>query len=193
LKRQRIRLTQIQDIAGIRLICADAYDQDVVVRILPTVVTVAQIDDRRILPSHGYRAVHVIVVAEGRHVEVQVRTRAQQQWAEVSEKLADLLDPRIKYGGGPANVREGLAQFAETVKICEELERQHRTLLDAADQMRMRASDVALGSEYAKLRGDAEQLELQVREQRAGMEHWLIEIAQMLLSSATKEPDDFSD
>jgi len=59
--------------------------------------------------------------------------------------------------------------------------------------MRMRASDVAIGSQYAKLKEDAEQLVIQVQQQRTEMENWLKEIAQLLLDTAKKERDDFSD
>src|SRR6266704_1936073 len=68
-----IRLTQIQDIAGCRIVTPD-------------------IIDRRDTPSHGYRAVHVIVRHSGKLVEIQVRTALQHLWAELSEKLADLID-----------------------------------------------------------------------------------------------------
>jgi ppGpp synthetase/RelA/SpoT-type nucleotidyltranferase len=33
-------------------------------------------------------------------VEIQVRTSLQHLWAELSEKVADVFDPLIKYGGG---------------------------------------------------------------------------------------------
>jgi GTP pyrophosphokinase len=87
LNRQKIRLTQIQDIAGIRLVCGDAPDQDLLVIHISQLFPGVHIDDRRVMPSHGYRAVHFIVTGEdGRFVEIQLRTKAQHQWAEVSEK-----------------------------------------------------------------------------------------------------------
>src|SRR5262249_37640652 len=36
---------------------------------------------------------------------VQVRTAVQHSWAEFSEKLADLFDPALKYGGGRTSLR----------------------------------------------------------------------------------------
>jgi ppGpp synthetase/RelA/SpoT-type nucleotidyltranferase len=36
----------------------------------------------------------------GKRVEIQVRTAPQQAWAELSEKLSDVVDRALKYGGG---------------------------------------------------------------------------------------------
>jgi len=55
--------------------------------------------DRREKPSHGYRSVHLIVKGT-RWVEIQVRTALQHLWAELSEKLSDVIDPALKYGKG---------------------------------------------------------------------------------------------
>src|SRR5438552_3337035 len=75
-------------------------------------------------PSHGYRAVHVIPVVEGRPIEIQVRTYLQQRWAEVSEKYSDVVDPALKYGGGPEEARSLLADVAFLVSIVELQERE---------------------------------------------------------------------
>jgi ppGpp synthetase/RelA/SpoT-type nucleotidyltranferase len=78
--------------------------------------------DRRQNPSHGYRAVHVIVKLEGKAVEVQVRTILQHGWAELSEKLSDLKGPSIKYGGGDAGTRMFLEKASLLVARHEQLE-----------------------------------------------------------------------
>ena len=53
LKRESIRLTQIQVIAGCRLILSDSLEQDRVVSDLIRVLPAAKVVDRRISPSHG--------------------------------------------------------------------------------------------------------------------------------------------
>ena len=89
LKRESLRLTQMQDIAGCRIVIADIQAQDSVTAALRTLFDEFSIVDRRITPSHGYRAVHGIAKYRGRAVEVQIRTSAQHLWAELSEKLSD--------------------------------------------------------------------------------------------------------
>jgi ppGpp synthetase/RelA/SpoT-type nucleotidyltranferase len=75
--------------------------------------------DRREHPSHGYRAVHVIVDYRGKLIEVQVRSALQQAWAELSEKLSDVVDSAIKYGGGNQEVVSLLSNMSETTMSVE--------------------------------------------------------------------------
>lgn len=82
----------------------------------------ATIIDRRQRPSHGYRAVHVIARPNILPIEVQVRTRLQHLWAEISEKLADQLGVDVKYGGGPHMARQYLDHMGNIVKRFETLE-----------------------------------------------------------------------
>jgi ppGpp synthetase/RelA/SpoT-type nucleotidyltranferase len=61
----------------------------------------ARVVDRRVHPTFGYRAVHVIVKVGRCSCEIQVRTVPQHLWAEIVERLADLWGRDIRYGGGP--------------------------------------------------------------------------------------------
>ena len=78
--------------------------------------------DRRTNPSHGYRAVHVIVTMSETLIEIQVRSTLQHLWAEFSERLSDKVDPAIKYGGGHEQIRQALSQTSEMVAEFETLE-----------------------------------------------------------------------
>jgi putative GTP pyrophosphokinase len=59
LNRSSMRLSQMQDVAGCRTVVVDIAEQDRLVSTiegkLPCVIS-----DRRLRPSHGYRAVHVV-------------------------------------------------------------------------------------------------------------------------------------
>ena len=123
LRRESIRLTQIQDIAGCRLIVTDLANQDSVVRSLDTLFEHSTIIDRRERPSHGYRAVHIVVNHGGKLIEIQVRTALQHLWAELSEKYSDVEDPAIKYGGGSADAQGLLNDASMLVKSVESSER----------------------------------------------------------------------
>ena len=122
LNRESIRLVQIQDIAGCRVVVSDAVEQERVVVVLRTVFPGVSIVDRRARPSYGYRAVHAIVQGSGKAVEIQVRTSLQHLWAELSEKLSDVFDPAIKYGGGTDEVKHMLGVASEAVAGLEEVE-----------------------------------------------------------------------
>lgn len=119
LRRESIRLTQIQDIAGCRVIVAGILDQDKTVQALTNLFERTTIIDRRQQPSHGYRAVHVIVSHDGKMIEIQIRTTLQHLWAELSEKFADVFDPEMKYGGGDKTYREILTDWSLLVESHE--------------------------------------------------------------------------
>jgi putative GTP pyrophosphokinase len=80
LHRESIRLSQVQDIAGCRLVVANMEAQDRAVEKLKAQFDDVTVVDRRQKPSHGYRAVHVIVRFGGKPIEVQVRTTLQHLW-----------------------------------------------------------------------------------------------------------------
>lgn len=122
LRRESIRLTQIQDIAGCRLIVDNISNQEEVVNSLKTIFENVSVIDRRSQPSHGYRAVHVVVVSNGKSIEIQIRTSLQHLWAELSEKFSDIVNPAIKYGGGDADTQAFLLKASHLVSQHELLE-----------------------------------------------------------------------
>lgn len=122
LQRETIRLSQMQDIAGCRIVVADAPAQEVIVGALRRIFKQSLVVDRRARPSHGYRAVHVVAEIDRIPIEIQVRTGLQHAWAELSEKYADVHDSSIKYGGGPAETRTLLDTWSELIQRLEVLE-----------------------------------------------------------------------
>lgn len=122
LGRETIRLSQIQDIAGCRIVLANVTEQERVVASLRTLFPEAAIVDRRANPSHGYRAIHIISSIFGKLIEIQVRSLLQHVWAELSEKLSDIIDPSIKYGGGEEQIRQILTELSGEVAEIETVE-----------------------------------------------------------------------
>ena len=123
LKRSSMRLSQMQDIAGCRTVVVDLAEQDRLVSVIAEKVA-CLVSDRRLQPSHGYRAVHIVVRPGKFPIEIQVRTRLQHLWAEISEKFADEFGIAVKYGGGQADVREALDMTSSLVARIECLEGQ---------------------------------------------------------------------
>ena len=122
LRRESVRLSQMQDIAGCRIVTPDIADQNQAVERLKSCFPDARIIDRRVHPSHGYRSVHLVVRQAGRPIEIQVRSHMQHIWAEISEKIADVSDPAVKYGGGPQSTKEVLATASKTIERFEEVQ-----------------------------------------------------------------------
>ena len=99
-KRNHTRLSTMRDIADARVVgtwrlsVQDALAQKIVDR-FPGALMV----DRRRQPTHGYRAVHVVVPYKEVVVEIQVRTEMQDKWAQLFETLADRVGRDIRYRG----------------------------------------------------------------------------------------------
>jgi ppGpp synthetase/RelA/SpoT-type nucleotidyltranferase len=98
-----LRLSEMQDLVGARVVLEMTRgEQDALVERITARFENSRTVDRRARPSHGYRAVHVIARVEGRPVEIQVRTRLQDLWAQIVERLADEWGRGIRYGEAPA-------------------------------------------------------------------------------------------
>lgn len=132
--------------------------------------------DRRNNPSHGYRAVHIIAEIAGKPIEIQVRSSLQHLWAELSEKSSDVIDPSIKYGGGPESWRNFLTKsstmtaayegfekiYFETVALTEVVDAAHESLKKAHEN---RKKEVAELSEQRLL-------DYEVQEMKEELEDW---------------------
>ena len=119
LNRESIRLSQIQDIAGCRIVAESIQEQNKIVSQVKTSFSSVVLIDRRLKPSYGYRAVHLIIKVDEKLIEIQVRTILQHEWAELSERFSDKIDPAIKYGGGVSTIQESLLKlsgFMQTMK-----------------------------------------------------------------------------
>lgn len=123
LRRESIRLSQMQDIAGCRIVVSDVVAQDDAINALIGKLGEMKAFDRRMTPSHGYRAVHLIAHCADRPVEIQVRSALQHMWAELSEKTADIVDPAVKYGSGPEPWQSLLLRLSNLVAGRESLAR----------------------------------------------------------------------
>ena len=111
-------LKSMQDIAGLRIVGdwtrseQDARVAEIVQLFSTGSGRPPRVHDRRLSPVNGYRAVHVVTYIDNTPVEVQVRTVWQHEWADLYEKLADILGRGIRYGEDPY----GLTEEAEAVR-----------------------------------------------------------------------------
>ncbi|SDQ54424.1 ppGpp synthetase catalytic domain-containing protein (RelA/SpoT-type nucleotidyltranferase) [Thermostaphylospora chromogena] len=144
LRRESSRLSQVQDLAGARVVVADRREQDEAVARIGAFFDQrggrpCRIKDRRANPSHGYRAVHVIVFVEDVPVEIQVRTELQDVWAQILERLGDHWGRGIRYGLDPENpeatirTRGTLLTRRDTIRLLGKLS----TAIDSLETQRV--------------------------------------------------------
>ena len=102
----QLPLGSIHDVAGARIVMdGGRREQDQIVeRIVAAFSDCPKPPlkiDRRERPNHGYRAVHVIVFEDSTPVEIQIRTKMQDTWAQITEKLGDIWGRGLRYGEEP--------------------------------------------------------------------------------------------
>lgn len=94
----RTALARLEDIGGVRAILRNGSELDRVRRRLEKNWRKSFRRERDYIAEPkdiGYRAVHYVVVRDDRAIEVQLRTRGQQQWAEAAEAA----DARLGHRG----------------------------------------------------------------------------------------------
>jgi ppGpp synthetase/RelA/SpoT-type nucleotidyltranferase len=97
-------LTRMSDIAGIRVIVKNIEDQEKVLENLKKNFKVEKIYDYR-NDEKLYTSIHLIIIgAENKLIEIQIRTLAQQAWADESESFGE----QVKFGKYTADIEEYL-------------------------------------------------------------------------------------
>jgi ppGpp synthetase/RelA/SpoT-type nucleotidyltranferase len=112
LNRLSVRLTQLQDIGGCRIIVQKNADVDRLHKYLTEKVKAQNIfvidrsTDYRELgrDDTGYRSLHVILKRSGVHLELQIRSRIQHYWSESIERTSVIYGYHLKESEGDAKV-----------------------------------------------------------------------------------------
>ncbi len=108
LRRMPTKLSGLEDVAGCRIVVPSTRHADQLVALCET-LRISRIRNYEVEPHNGYRAHHLTIKAsDGRPVELQIRTEIGDLWANLTERCAALVDPDLKYGGGPSPLREFL-------------------------------------------------------------------------------------
>lgn len=152
LARSTTTLSTMQDIAGCRVVLSNRQAQSLHAQALMARFPHAKLIDRIERPSFGYRALHVVVKLDGRRVEIQLRTVLQHLWAQLCEHLADQAGVELKYGGGPQELRERLAEWSDAVWLVEQSAGMHHDdLIARVVQLAQERELPALVSEFRQL------------------------------------------
>ncbi|MGB7053632.1 MAG: hypothetical protein WBG41_18860, partial [Acidimicrobiales bacterium] len=97
-RQHHLNLRSIRDLAGARIVRPMTLDeQDQIAAAIAKLWPETQIIDRREIPSHGYRAVHLVPRIGRCPVEIQLRTLYQDTWAQLMESFGDRWGRAIRY------------------------------------------------------------------------------------------------
>lgn len=160
-----MELSRMQDLAGARIVVDDLKAQDEAKEKIGEFYTARESPwrevDRRKDPRFGYKAVHLVVRIDAMPVEIQIRTKLQDTWAQIFERLADRWGRGIRYGEDPEHpdsvVRSGefvssrrdavaaMMTLSDVITGVEEtralLQEKKRSVADLADMIATAKSD----------------------------------------------------
>lgn len=130
LGRERGKVTQMQDIGGVRAVVpSPPHVYRVRRRLLKSWTIIRERDYIGSPKDDGYRALHLIVRRGGLPIEVQVRTRGQDIWANAIEQAGRQTGVQFKFGEGPETDRTMFANVAALIAGIEEGKLSNRELM----------------------------------------------------------------
>lgn len=106
IRQPRLRLPQMQDIAGCRIVVEggsqaaqqiNALLSDALSSSHSLLSSEWQVESKN-REAKGYHAIHIVVKADKKFYEIQLRTYAQDIWANLVERMSDEKNT-LKYGG----------------------------------------------------------------------------------------------
>lgn len=112
LRRFSVRLTQLQDIGGCRIIVDKNNDVDTLISFLfdkfkeNSSFSIFRSTDYREFgrDDTGYRAYHVVINISGYKIELQIRSKIQHYWSESIERTSVIYGNRLKESEGDSRV-----------------------------------------------------------------------------------------
>ncbi len=127
LRRLKVRLTQLQDIGGLRIIVDQNSDVDRLIEYITnrlkqqSIISVKRIVDYREKgrDDSGYRATHIILERDGVTLELQIRSRIQHYWAELIERTSVIYGYVIKELEGDGSVIEYFKDLSNLFYLIE--------------------------------------------------------------------------
>lgn len=144
LRRFSVRLTQLQDIGGCRVIVSKSENVDDI----ECIISDASKENFKIVrrtdyreggrDDTGYRALHLILEKNDRRVEVQVRSNIQHYWSENIERTSVVYGHYLKEGDGDDIVIDYFKYLSDVLHL---IERGYRISVDKKAELERRRSE----------------------------------------------------
>jgi ppGpp synthetase/RelA/SpoT-type nucleotidyltranferase len=146
LNRLSVRLTQLQDIGGLRIIVDTNNDVNDLQRFLIEKIesnkdiSLVRVTDYRPVGREdtGYRALHIILSVAGYKLELQIRSKIQHYWAEGIERTSVIYGYYLKESEGSNVVIsyfKSLSAIFNEIECAREPSAQQKLALDRARDM----------------------------------------------------------
>jgi ppGpp synthetase/RelA/SpoT-type nucleotidyltranferase len=155
LRRFSVRLSQLQDIGGTRVIVDQNKDVNDVINFLKERfqtskdLQVVKLTDYRGegREDSGYRAFHVILEREGYKMELQVRSKIQHYWAEMIERTSIVYGHHIKELDGDPNIILYFKTLSDLFYEIEAGRKPTASLRTKVEELRIKSEDIIQGAD----------------------------------------------
>jgi hypothetical protein len=159
LNRLSVRLTQLQDIGGSRIIAENNNHADRIALAVDELLiksrsfSLIRTTDYRPhgRDDSGYRALHKVIKYEDLFLELQIRSRAQHYWAESVERTSVFYGKRLKEGEGSRVV---LGYFGNLSRLFGDIESGYKASVDSVamlEKLRAKSEEVIRRDGHAHL------------------------------------------
>ncbi len=109
-------LARMEDIGGCRAVVETLGEIELLLERIQRNWDIVRMRDYVESPKQsGYRAIHLVTERDGHRIEVQLRTRGQQAWANVVEKIGARYQVPLKDEIGPEELIHWLRLVAENI------------------------------------------------------------------------------
>jgi ppGpp synthetase/RelA/SpoT-type nucleotidyltranferase len=150
LKRFSVRLSQLQDIGGTRVIVEQNKDVEELVNFLKNKfqtskdLKVVRLTDYRGegREDSGYRAYHLILEREGYKMELQIRSKIQHYWAETIERSSIIYGHHLKELEGHSDVIQYFKKLSDLFYEIEAGRNPTAQLRTKVEELRNKAEDI---------------------------------------------------
>lgn len=159
MNRLSVRLTQLQDIGGLRIIANDDTQADRIAALTDEIIAgTSEFKEWRVVDyrpagrdDSGYRALHKILEYGPLKLELQLRSRAQHYWAESVERTSVFYGKRLKEGEGSALVLGYFKNLSNLFAAIERGEKRPPSAIANLDRLRDKAEMVIRRDGFAHL------------------------------------------
>lgn len=150
LKRFSVRLSQLQDIGGARIIVDQNKDVEDLVNFLKdrfqktTNLDVVRLTDYRGegREDSGYRAYHLILERDGYKMELQVRSKIQHYWAETIERTSVIYGHHLKELEGDPDVIQYFKKLSDLFYEIEAGRTPSAQLRTKVEELRIKSEEI---------------------------------------------------
>ena len=159
LNRLSVRLTQLQDIGGCRIIVQKNHDVDQIFSFLSNEskknsgFKIEKITDYRVKgrDDTGYRSLHVIINRDGLNMELQIRSRIQHYWSESIERTSVIYGYHLKEKEGAHEVIDYFKHLSDVFYEIESGREPSSPQKIQIDALRKSCEQIIAGSDKNKI------------------------------------------